>query len=555
MPGLRGSRVGGVPTDEAQNGVAALNESIVGVVVRSMTAGLDASAAAGSQNVPIAARPFDSGSISESLAGLLMRAAVTGRDTSAPAGSQNVPVEASSLASNAGVASALVGFLANTRINGFDALGSGDWRRIECSSNANINGQAIASIIGVFVNATTVGHDSTGAAVLRPVEARSSVGAYTSGLIGLLVQAQVKGTRVDTGSYDSIQSDIPANISGRTYAAIGQGGVLYTGSIAVGSDTTGAAVLRPVEARDFTADGDVAAALISLLVSNRNAIFDALSVGNWRTWTGNISSVLTGLSNASSAALGANVNSIHFGTDTTGAAVLRAVEARTAFNLNGVGENTAIGLHTLSLGYAYDVGNAVLQEIAGIRDRQDLQRVVQGVYEARDSGFWATTLGRRYSFTHQTPGTLITAQATFVATTPTLLLYNSAGNATMIILRTVRVVVLEATTAPVMISVAIDTADRFSAAGTVITGQNWNEASATAYPGTAFRFNATATAAGAGTRYLWTDAIPTGLGGSITLNFLDGIIVNGVGSILIYCWDSAGANAADIVETVEVEAF
>jgi hypothetical protein len=176
-------------------------------------------------------------------------------------------------------------------------------------------------------------------------------------------------------------------------------------------------------------------------------------------------------------------------------------------------------------------------------------------FAVREDAYYSSRLGRRFSFTHQTPGTLITAQATFVATTPTLLLYNSAGNATTIILRTVRVVVLEATIAPVMICVAIDTADRFSAGGTVIVGQNWSEASATAYPGTAFRFNATATAAGGGTRYLWTDAIPTGLGGSITISFKDGVLVSATGSILVYVWDSAGLNAPDIVEDIEVEAY
>jgi hypothetical protein len=289
-----------------------------------------------------------------------------------------------------------------------------------------------------------------------------------------LVQAQVKGTRVDTGSYDSIQSDIPANISGRTYAAIGQGGVLYTGSIAVGSDTTGAAVLQAVEARIPSGIGGIA-------------------------WSTPVSLV---------------TSAVLFGVNGSGTIIVQQMS-----QITGGTPGAAVGV------------------------------------DSRESGYFSAIENRRFSFTHQTPGTLITAQATFAATTPTLILYNSAGNGTTIILRTVRVTVLEATTAPVFISVAIDTADRFSAGGTVITGQNWNEASAVAYPGTAFRFNATASAAGAGTRYLWTDAIPTGIGASITISFRDGVIVSGVGSVLVYLWDSAGLNGADIVEDVEVEAY
>lgn len=227
------------------------------------------------------------------------------------------------------------------------------------------------------------------------------------------------------------------------------------------------------------------------------------------------------------------------------------VEARSAA---GAEVATLIRLHTASWGQSYNLLGGDIRGNVGIITDVSSGLLTQVSADARDSGYVASALGRRYSFTHQTPGTLITAQATFVATTPTLLLYNSAGNGTVIVLRTVRVVVLEATTAPVMICVAIDTADRFSAGGTVITGQNWNEDSATAYPGTAFRFNPTATAAGAGTRYLWTDAIPTGMGGSITISFKDGIVVAGVGSILVYCWDSAGLNGADIVEDIEVEA-
>jgi hypothetical protein len=360
MPGLRGSRVGGVPTDEGVFGTGPLNESIVGVLVR---------------------------------------AAVTGRDTSAPAGTQNVPVEARAVSG---------------------------W-----------NGTLLTQII-------------------------------------LGTASHLLANDVGGGFQGLISADTPS-----IYAAAGRSAAspraLWANALAVGIDNTGAAVLRPVEARDFTTSGDVGSSLIGLTTNSRLSGFTA----------------------------------------NQGPTILQSLE---------------------------DTGQSgILSHLVTI--------------PSRESGYFTSIRERRFSFTHQTPGTLITAQATFVATTPTLLLYNSAGNATTIVLRTVRVTVLEATTAPVFISVAIDTADRFSAGGTVITGQNWNEASAVAYPGTAFRFNATATAAGAGTRYLWTDAIPAGIGGSITISFRDGVVVTGVGSILVYLWDSAGLNGADIVEDIEVEAY
>ena len=45
----------------------------------------------------------------------------------------------------------------------------------------------------------------------------------------------------------------------------------HTAAVNVGVDNTGAAVLRPIEGRDFSADGDVAATLFGLLTNSRLA--------------------------------------------------------------------------------------------------------------------------------------------------------------------------------------------------------------------------------------------------------------------------------------------
>lgn len=289
---------------------------------------------------------------------------------------------------------------------------------------------------------------------------------------------------------------------------------LLTQAVQTGIDTTGAAVLRPTEARVPSGfDGLVA-----------NGFFASYTVANL------------------------------FGRDTTGAAVVRPVEARTVSGYNG---SLALnGLLAASFVYALDVGSATLNYV-GSSQITDSTANVAAPYslDVRESGYVDMVRGRRFSFTHQTPGTLVTAQAAFVATTPTLLLYNSAGNTSVVGLRTQRIDITSATTAPVFVTIMLDTADRFSAGGTAVVGQNWNEASATAYPGTSFKFNATATAAGGGTRYLGTFAIPAGAGQSLTFNSKDGIQVTGVGSIGVYVYDSAATTAPTCLFTTEVFAY
>jgi hypothetical protein len=489
MPGLRGSRVGGVPTDEGVFGTGPLNEGIVGVLVRAAAAGRDSSAPAGFQSVSVEARGAVTAQVytlqrlcvdavlraddGTTYSSLTSRAAVTNQAYTL----QRLLVDSAIRGDNGSNYAAIGAVLAVAaqsyglvRLLGDSVIRGDDGTTYSAiASRAAVTAQAY-TLQRLCVDGVVRGDDG---ATYSAVASRAAITGQSNALVRLLTDSSIRGQDPVTGTYQPGYVELPSAISGRGTSAVF---ALYTAAIATGIDNTGAAVLRPVEARDFSAVSDVTLAIIGLSVNSRGAIYNT-SGADWNA---------------------------HAGDQLTAGAI----------------NDTA----------AY-------------------------VLEGRESAYVGTSRSRRFSFTHQTPGTLITAQATFAATTPTLILYNSAGNTTTIILRTVRVSVLEATTAPVFISVAIDTADRFSAAGTVITGQNWNEASAVAYPGTAFRFNATASAAGAGTRYLWTDAIPTGIGASITISFKDGIIVNGVGSILVYLWDSAGANGADIVEDVEVEAF
>jgi hypothetical protein len=157
------------------------------------------------------------------------------------------------------------------------------------------------------------------------------------------------------------------------------------------------------------------------------------------------------------------------------------------------------------------------------------------VCQARESGFAAARKGRRFYTTNQTPGTLTTAQVAFVATTPTLMLrINSA--AIRAIPRSLDLCLANTPGGLVYVTVCLDTADRYSAAGTAVVPQNTNEESATA-PVSLFYENPTAGAAGAGTRYLGTWIMPAVPGSMLSLRFDDEILQGPTAStFLVYIW-------------------
>lgn len=157
-----------------------------------------------------------------------------------------------------------------------------------------------------------------------------------------------------------------------------------------------------------------------------------------------------------------------------------------------------------------------------------------GVVQEFDTEYWAARLGRAFFATHQTPGTVVTGQTSFVDTTPTFLM-RQAASSRRIVPRSIALTL--AGTAPggtVTIVVAIDTTDRLSAGGTAVTPQNANEDSATASVLTAFLTNPTATAAGAGTRYLIATAIAVTVPTLIQIDLKDGALVGITGSLLVY---------------------
>jgi hypothetical protein len=208
------------------------------------------------------------------------------------------------------------------------------------------------------------------------------------------------------------------------------------------------------------------------------------------------------------------------------------------------------------LGLTTNSRPSVIDEIAGTYARQQgLQDGVTGAYvlQPRESAFPASRSGRRFYTTHQTPGTVVTGQTSFVATTPTFLL-RQAASTRRVILRSI-MLSQDGTVAGGKINVAVvlDTADRFSAGGTAIVPQNPSGPSAVASAITSFLFNPTATAAGGGTRVLVQAAAVAALGSVLSIDFKDGVIVGTTGALLIYTWAATtGPSWQIILEWEEV---
>lgn len=157
-----------------------------------------------------------------------------------------------------------------------------------------------------------------------------------------------------------------------------------------------------------------------------------------------------------------------------------------------------------------------------------------GQYLERGKAYGSCVGGRRYSVAHQTPGTTITGQTSFVATTPTFLI-NQSNAAHRIVLS--NFALCQAGTPAIdliHIALAIDSSDRYSSGGTSITPQATAMPSALS-PGFSFRFNPTATSPGS-VRILneWTQPVWAGSVFNPDLN--DGVLIGFTGSILVYTW-------------------
>ena len=158
-------------------------------------------------------------------------------------------------------------------------------------------------------------------------------------------------------------------------------------------------------------------------------------------------------------------------------------------------------------------------------------------YPTRGSYYSAGREGRSFAVAHQTPTTGVTGQTSFAATTPTFIIYQAAAT-TRSILRGFQLS-QSGTVAggDISIALAIDTANRYSAGGTAVVAKNTSSVSA-ATAGFTFAYNATASAAGAGTRYIGRWTVDNVLGTVFSYESQDGDMIDTTGSILVYTWAS-----------------
>lgn len=283
----------------------------------------------------------------------------------------------------------------------------------------------------------------------------------------------------------------------------------------------------PADLRDASADANFAAALVGQEINARLA---ALGAANYQRLTGRS---LNG-SAIDEALFGLNVNSILRARD-SGAAVgsqIISIEGRNA-DVDADFAQTLLGVTANVRPGTVDEVTANYVRLNGLKDTVAGEYVLQ----PRESGFAATRMGRRFIGTaqNQTP---VTGQASFVATTPTILLNNSASTR-KVILRSIQLYQVNAPTSAPRVHIVIDTANRFSAGGTSVTPQNANTQSATASAVTGFREAPTATAAGAGTRFIFNGIMPSAaVGASLSLSFNDEHIIGTTGSLLIYIFNA-----------------
>ena len=160
-------------------------------------------------------------------------------------------------------------------------------------------------------------------------------------------------------------------------------------------------------------------------------------------------------------------------------------------------------------------------------------------YQERDKAYDSAFGGRRFSVAHQTPGTTILGQTSFVATTPTFLINQANTNGRRLVLSNFTLNQLTPVAGgTIHIALVIDPTNRYSSGGTSITPQA-TMADSDLSAGFSFRFNATASAAGGGAdapRILYEWTMPIYRGGIFNPDLHDGVGIGQTGSILIYTW-------------------
>jgi len=376
------------------------------------------------------------------------------------------------------------------------------------------------------------------------VAARTAGAAHSEALMHLLSSACVYGydASLGVGARDvPIGSDLASAISGRLATAF-RG--LNTDSLTCGIDNTVAApnnVVSPIEARNFDAAADAAAALVGLTTNSRLAVYDGPG-GDWNRWFGATPSTVSGI--ATNAVFSAYVNALTVGIDNTAAAVLRPVEAR---NFDSIGDVAAslVGLLTNSRISIFNVtGSGDWHYVQGTRAESVSSAPAENscgsyVYQARASGFAAARRGKRFYTCNPVIGTPLTCQLAYVATTPSLVIRVNVETIRAII-RSLKLRIANTPGAIVNYAITLDTTDLYVAAsGTPVTPSNTNEESATA---AAALYYENPTTTGAGARIIDQGVIANVATTEKVIQFEDSLLMGITAATLsVYLWAATPA--------------
>lgn len=240
--------------------------------VRSAVTALDASQAAGSQNVPIAARgavaaqayglqrllsdsvvranylginysavgatTLGSSANDEAAVALNVKAAVCGLDVSVGVGSQVRQAVATSAAGYNALSTANVALLTGAYLLGREAAGA-SMRPVDVDSPGAVSGVTTVSRFALYANAVLVATDTT----LQALQARGALAAQAYTVERLCTDAILRGD--DGATYTALST---RSVVGLTGGSTSFTGLLNTNAVLFGRDTTDA-TMRAIEAR------------------------------------------------------------------------------------------------------------------------------------------------------------------------------------------------------------------------------------------------------------------------------------------------------------------
>lgn len=172
---------------------------------------------------------------------------------------------------------------------------------------------------------------------------------------------------------------------------------------------------------------------------------------------------------------------------------------------------------------------------------------IRGNHWAQDRkpAYVAARSGRRYAVTHQTQTTFVTGQTSYVATTPTFLIYQAAATRHLTLSAMTLCQAGSVAGAIIHIAIVVDSTDRYASGGTAVTPLNFLVDSAdTKYSedaGFTFTYNPTADASGSDPdqgRIVQHFTLAPNVTAPVpfSLDTEDGIMIGVTGSILIYTW-------------------